>query len=52
MGKPIPVPKVENPTKEIIEEYHAKFVQALKSLFEEHKAQYDLAGSEAKLVLL
>ncbi len=52
VGKPIPVPKVENPTQELIDEYHAKFVEALKSLFEEHKAQYDSAGSEAKLILL
>lgn len=52
MGKPIPVPKVENPSKELIDEYHAKFVEALSAIFEEHKHKYDMAGSEAKLVML
>lgn len=52
VGKPIPVPKVENPSKELIDEYHTKFVEALSAIFEEHKHKYDMAGSEAKLVML
>lgn len=52
VGKPIPVPKVENPSKELIDEYHTKFVTALSALFEENKHKYDEAGSEAKLVML
>lgn len=44
------MPKIENPTKEDIDEYHAKFVQELKALFEEYKHKYDAAGSDAKLI--
>lgn len=51
VGKPIPIPKVENPSKELIEEYLDKFFEALHALFEENKHKYDLAGSNAVLTI-
>lgn len=52
VGKPIHVPKVENPSLEIIDEYHKKFFDALSELFEEYKHTCDVAGADAKLIML
>lgn len=52
MGKPIEVPKVENPSAELIDEYHEKFYRSLKNLFEEYKHEYDEAGDAAQLVMV
>ena len=49
VGKPIPVPKVENPSSELIDEYHQRFHEALRTLFEENKRMYDEFGDEATL---
>ncbi|XKL69078.1 hypothetical protein PGB90_006847 [Kerria lacca] len=51
VGKPIPIPKIENPSKEQIDEYHSKFFKELYSLFEKYKHDYDPAGSNAKLIM-
>lgn len=51
VGKPIHVPKVENPSQELIDEYHEKFLQQLQELFDTYKDKYDPSGSEAKLVI-
>ncbi|CAH1374248.1 unnamed protein product [Tenebrio molitor] len=40
VGTPIEVTKVENPTKEQVEELHDTFVQSLTTLFEEYKYKY------------
>lgn len=52
MGKPIEVPKVENPSAELIDEYHEKFYRSLKNLFEEYKHEHDEAGGAAQLVMV
>ncbi|KAK7573548.1 hypothetical protein V9T40_010739 [Parthenolecanium corni] len=52
VGKPIEVPKVENPPAELVDEYHEKFFKALIDLFEEYKYNYDEAGDEAQLVMV
>lgn len=52
MGKPIDVPKVENPPAELVDEYHERFFNALIDLFKEYKYKYDEAGDEAQLVMV
>lgn len=52
VGEPIEVPKVENPSQELIKEYHEKFFSALFDLFEKYKEQYDMNGKESELVFL
>lgn len=37
IGKPIAIPKIENPTDEEVEKYHQLYVEHLKELFEKHK---------------
>ncbi|XP_065223052.1 diacylglycerol O-acyltransferase 2-like protein 6 [Planococcus citri] len=52
VGKPIHVPKIENPSTKDIDEYHAKFVQELTALFEDNKCKYDVNKSNAELINL
>ncbi|XP_065225551.1 diacylglycerol O-acyltransferase 2-like isoform X2 [Planococcus citri] len=49
VGKPIPVPKVEEPTKELVDKYHKIFVQELVHLFEKYKVKYDPEGEKGTL---
>lgn len=52
MGKPIEVPKVENPSAELVNEYHEKFYKDLHDLFEKYKHEYDEVGEAAQLVMV
>jgi len=47
VGKPLELPKIENPTSEQIDQYHTQFIQALQSLFDKYKDKY--AAKDAKL---
>jgi diacylglycerol O-acyltransferase 2 len=40
IGTPIEVPKVENPSQEDIDKFHALFVERLVALFDKYKAAY------------
>ena len=44
VGAPIVLPKIDNPTKEVVKQWHDKYVAALVKLFEDHKESY--YGSE------
>lgn len=52
VGKPIAVPKIENPSENDIDHYHAIFVQELKQLFDQHRRKYDAAGDDAELIMV
>ncbi|CAG9857808.1 unnamed protein product [Phyllotreta striolata] len=51
VGQPLEVPKIENPSKEIIEEYHEKFSKHLSDMFEEQKHNYLDNPEEKKLII-
>ena len=53
VGAPIVLPKIDNPTREVVQEWHAKYMASLTALFEEHKeAAYGAeAAKTAKLEL-
>ena len=40
VGKPIPVPQIDDPSAEQIEEVHAKYVAALVQLYEDYNPTY------------
>lgn len=44
------MPKVENPSATLIDEYQEKYFKALYDLFESNKHIHDEAGSSAKLI--
>lgn len=45
------VPKVERPTRELVDRYHALYVQSLRKLFDEHKVAYGLPEEEELHIL-
>ncbi|XP_074133852.1 diacylglycerol O-acyltransferase 2-like protein 6 [Sminthopsis crassicaudata] len=46
VGEPIPVPKIEKPSQELIDEYHARYIKALQKLFEKHKVHYGIPETQ------
>ena len=40
VGSPMELPKIEEPTREQVEEYHEKFVKHLVNFFENEKHKY------------
>ncbi|KAF5307030.1 hypothetical protein FQR65_LT07173 [Abscondita terminalis] len=51
VGEPIDVVKNDNPSREEIEELHAKFTNALIKLFDDHKDKYEPGGIK-KLIII
>ncbi len=41
VGKPLDLPKIEQPTKQDIDEWHEKYISALVNLYDSHKDIYD-----------
>jgi len=50
IGDPIVVPKIEDPTKEQIAEYHGKLMEGFLAAFDTHKAAYGWQDRKLKLV--
>ena len=46
VGAPLKVNRVENPTKEEVENLHSLYVAALRELFDKHKKNYGIAEDE------
>ncbi len=42
VGAPLPAQKDTNPTKEVVNALHAKYIEALEDLFETHKESYGI----------
>jgi 2-acylglycerol O-acyltransferase 2 len=40
VGKAIKVEKISNPSDEIVEEYHKKYIQGIKAIYEKYHAEY------------
>lgn len=51
VGEPLPLPKIENPSKEMVEKYHTLYMDALCKLFDQHKTQYGYSETQ-KLIFL
>jgi len=49
VGPPIDVPKVENPSEELINEYHQKYIAELTKLFEDYKEEYAHSTATLKI---
>ncbi|RXN27572.1 diacylglycerol O-acyltransferase 2 [Labeo rohita] len=46
VGEPITVPKIEEPTQDVIDMYHAMYIRSLKSLFDNYKTRFGLNESD------
>ncbi|KAL0587548.1 hypothetical protein ABG067_002844 [Albugo candida] len=51
VGKPLLLPKISQPTDQDVQNFHAKYIQALQSLFDSNKAKYG-RDPHAKLIIL
>lgn len=51
VGKPIELPKIEEPTSEDVEKWHKVYCEALSELFEQHKQDAGLADTAALEVM-
>lgn len=46
VGEPITVPKIEDPTEEMVALYHEMYTKALLDLFDKYKTQFGLKESD------
>lgn len=46
VGEPITVPKIENPTEEIVDLYHEMYIKSLQCLFDKYKTRFGLKESD------
>ncbi|XP_043830693.1 diacylglycerol O-acyltransferase 2-like protein 6 [Dromiciops gliroides] len=51
VGEPLPIPKIENPSKEMVDKYHTLYIKALRKLFDEHKARYGISETQELEIL-
>ena len=49
IGKPIPVPKIVDPTQEDIEKYHAIFISEMTRIYEANKADYGMENVDLRI---
>jgi hypothetical protein len=49
VGKPVELPKIDDPSQEEIDKYHLMYMQSLSELFEENKEKYAAKPSELQL---
>lgn len=50
VGEPITVPKIANPSQDVIDMYHAMYIRSLRSLFDNHKTRFGLSESDTLLI--
>ncbi|XP_037978781.1 diacylglycerol O-acyltransferase 2-like [Motacilla alba alba] len=51
VGEPLAVPKVENPSRELVDRYHELYIRALLKLFNENKTKYGMSESDELHIL-
>ncbi|NWR39243.1 DGAT2 acyltransferase, partial [Tachuris rubrigastra] len=51
VGEPVPVPKVQNPSRELVDRYHEMYIQALLKLFNDNKTKYGLSETDELHIL-
>ncbi|MBZ3888140.1 Acyl-CoA wax alcohol acyltransferase 1, partial [Sciurus carolinensis] len=51
VGEPLPLPQIENPSQEMVDKYHALYMDALHKLFDQHKTRYGCSDAQKLLFL-
>lgn len=52
VGPPLRLPRVDKPDRQTVELWHARFVAAVKDLFDKNKGDYAVGGNNAKLNII
>ncbi|XP_073741966.1 acyl-CoA wax alcohol acyltransferase 2 [Callorhinus ursinus] len=48
--KPLPLPKIENPSQETVARYHALYIDALCKLYDQHKTKYGISETQELVI--
>lgn len=51
VGEPLPVPKIEKPSQEVVDKFHTLYMEALHKLFEQHKTLLGCSKTQKLLFL-
>lgn len=51
VGEPVVVPKIEDPSCEMVDTYHEMYVRSLLKLFNENKTKYGLSEADELHIL-
>ncbi|XP_043426155.1 acyl-CoA wax alcohol acyltransferase 2 isoform X1 [Prionailurus bengalensis] len=51
VGKPLPLPKIENPSQETVAKYHALYTDALRKLFDQHKTKFGISETQELVIV-
>ncbi|KAL2768604.1 acyl-CoA wax alcohol acyltransferase 2 [Daubentonia madagascariensis] len=51
VGEPLPLPKIENPSQEIVAKYHALYIDALRKLFDQHKTKFGISETQELVII-
>uniref|UniRef100_G3QHQ2 Acyltransferase n=1 Tax=Gorilla gorilla gorilla TaxID=9595 RepID=G3QHQ2_GORGO len=46
VGEPLPLPQIEKPSQEMVDKYHALYMDALHKLFDQHKTHYGCSETQ------
>merc|ERR1712029_905587 len=50
VGSPIPVPKMSNPSEEVVQEIHSKYIRSLEDLYQKHNPVYGDPNVKLKII--
>ncbi|XP_066106309.1 acyl-CoA wax alcohol acyltransferase 2 [Saccopteryx bilineata] len=51
VGEPLPVPKIEKPSQEVVDKYHALYLEALHKLFDQHKTKFGFSLTQELVIV-
>lgn len=51
VGEPLPLPKIENPSEEIVAKYHTLYIDALRKLFDQHKTKFGISETQELVIV-
>lgn len=51
VGKPLPLPKIENPSQETVAKYHVLYIDALRKLYDQHKAKFGISETQELVIV-
>ena len=50
IGSPLKLPVIKEPTKEQVEEWHGKYIECVKEVFDNHKERFGYGDRELEIV--
>ncbi|KAM7045561.1 LOW QUALITY PROTEIN: acyl-CoA wax alcohol acyltransferase 2 [Molossus nigricans] len=51
VGEPLPMPKIEKPSREEVDKYHMLYVETLQKLFNQHKTKFGIPETQKLMIV-